>query len=391
MAQLSKKLIRLKSKEGMILYPELGDKTVTREKLVEGNAIPIIVTVEEASNDYIRKYNEYYNEERGFSDVSEYISIKEITSSNVDDYIDRFQNGTPIFINIVNQLLPINIFNSTDIVCTYPPYISYNGIPTVNYLIGHIIDGKFILKCVCMYFHTTINRLTYQSIVFESSGITTVTVPPNRRVYYYASDAESSGKPEYSMGVHGNITFNLDLPEDYEDSDTVSYHIELWEFMSDKRIKFPENINFQITPISTFDGTMAESEDSVIQPMVNIDSNGTTITVEDTSNGGNSNNRNYHMIIDICFDGKYYLGTIKVIPMIEGSLVIKYSKIKFVFDNDEGSYSDIVPSSGTIGDNGLVYTNTKGEFTYTYKGTSYTPGITIDQYNPINKVIRIQN
>lgn len=227
--------------------------------------------------------------------------------------------------------------------------------------------------------------MEYDSLYFDPhSDYTTVTVPPNRRMYYYDSEAESSERPNYSMGVHGNIIFNLDLPED---SDTLSYHIELWEYMSDKRIKFPENINFQITPISTYTYNEGSTEDSARQPEVNINSDYTEITVTGGNTGEDSN---YHMIIDIFFNGKYYLGTIKVIPMVDSKMP-KNSKIKFVFVNDGGSYSDIVPSSGIVGDNGLLYTSDAGEFTYTYKGTKYTPGITIDKYNPINKVIKIYN
>lgn len=389
MTRLPKKLIRLKSKGGTILYPELGDKTVTREKLVEGNAIPIIVTAEEASKDYIRKYNAHFAGERDFSDTSWYESIKEITSSNVDNYKAKFQNGTPIFINVEGILIPISIF-TTDTICTYP-FMSLNtdvGSPVMVYLNGCIIDDKLIFKVSVMYFYATTNRLIYLPISFDtSSDYTTVTVHPNIRTYYYDSEAESSEKPKYSMGVHGNVIFNLDLPNDYEDSDSISYHIELWEYMSGKTIKFPENINFQITPISTYSYNGGSTEDSALQPKVNVNRDYTEITVTGGNTGEDSN---YHMIIDIFFNGKYYLGTIKVIPMVDSQMP-KNSKIKFVFDNDGGSYSDIVPSSGTIGDNGLLYTNKAGEFTYTYKGTKYTPGITIDQYNPINKVIKIEN
>lgn len=392
MVQLSKKLIRLKSKGGTILYPELGDKTVTREKLVEGNAIPIIVTAEEASKDYIRKYNAHFAGERDFSDESVYVSIKEITSSNVDNYKAKLQNGTPIFINVEGMLIPISIF-TTDTICTYPfmSLATDAGSPVMVYLNGCIIDDKLIFKASFMHFYATTNRLIYLPISFDtSSDYTTVTVHPNIRTYYYDSEAESSGKPKYSMGVHGNITFNLDLPNDYEDSDSISYHIELWEYMSGKTIKFPENINFQITPITAFDATSSTTEEAQIQPKVNNDTTGTEITVEDSSNSGSNNN--YHMIIDIFFNGKYYLGTIKVIPMVGFSTIAKDSKIKFVFsDSNSASYSDIDTSSGIIGDNGLLYTSEAGEFTYTYKGTKYTPGITIDRYNPINKVIKIYN
>lgn len=242
-----------------------------------------------------------------------------------------------------------------------------------------------------------INGLDYTPISFDPhSDYTTVTVPPNRRMYYYDSKAESSGKPEYSMGVQGNVIFNLDLPKNYDTStpavyiasNTVSYHIELWEYMSDRRIRFPEHIEFQITPISTYSYNGGSTEDSALQPEVNANRDYTEITVKRGEE--NTYSGNYHMIIDIFFNGKYYLGTIRVIPMVDSQMP-KNSKIEFVFVNDGGSYSDIVPSSGTIGDNGLLYTNKAGEFTYTYKGTKYTPGITIDQYNPINRVIVIKN
>lgn len=393
MVQLSKKLIRLKSKGGSILYPELGDKTVTREKLVEGNAIPIIVTAEEElDNDYIKKYDESFAGLKNLCDESIYLSIKEITSSNIENYKVKFQNGTLIFLYLGNGLIPISVFND-DIVCTNPFIImGEKGDHKIGFFIGGIIDDKLILKASFTYFYAaTTNQLIYQSISFDNSDYTTVTVPPNRRMYYYDSEAESSGNPKYSMGVHGDVTFNLDLPEDYVDSDTVSYHIELWEYKSGRIIKFPENINFQITPITAFDATSSTNDEAQIQPEVAIDSSaGTKIAVEDSSNSGSD--KNYHMIIDIFFNGEYYLGTIKVIPMVEFSTMAKDSKIKFVFSkSDSASYSDIFPSSGIIGDNGLLYTSDAGEFTYTYKGTKYTPGITIDQYNPINKVIKIYN
>lgn len=387
MARLSKKLIRLKSKEGMILYPELGDKTVTREKLVEGNNIPVIFTLTPVEDDFYKVFKNDIEED------AVYYYAEGITTSHVE-------KTTPIFLNVTGNeydlLIPVTKLSGdvNDPIATKLMHgftLSFYGIVRIK--------GKLLIyaKESDTYFERNfleygiINGLDYTPISFNPhSDYTTVTVPPNRRMYYYYSGAESGGYPKYSMGANGNITFNLDLPENYHDHyGTVSYHIELWEYMSDKRIKFPENINFQITPISSFDATSCNSDDSVIQPKVDIDRTGTTITVEDTSNGGNSNNSNYHMIIDICFEGEYYLGTIKVIPMIQFSQMSKNSKIKFVFDNDGGSYSDIVPSSGTIGDTGLVYTNTKGEFTYTYKGTSYTPGITIDPYNPINKIIQI--
>lgn len=382
MVQLSKKLIRLKSKGGTILYPELGDNTVTREKLVEGNNIPIILTLTPVENDFY-KVNENDVEEGAI-----YYYVKGIPDAHVEN------TTTPVFLNVIdneyNLFIPVTKISgdSDNPIATKLMHgftLSFYGIVSIG--------GKALIytKESDTYFERifledgSINGLEYD----PHSDYTTVTVPPNRRMYYYDANSESGDRyPKYSMGAHTNVIFNLDLPEDF---DTVSYHIELWEYMPNGIIKFPENINFQITPISTFSYNSIESDDSVIQPYVEIDRTGTKITVEDTSNSGNSNNRNYHMIIDIFFNGKYYLGTIRVIPMMEGSLMPKNSKIKFVFDNDGGSYSDIVPSSGTIGDNGLLYTYIAGEFTYTYKGTKYTPGITINQYNPINKVIKIYN
>lgn len=391
MAQLSKKLIRLKSKGGTILYPELGDKTVTREKLVEGNNIPIILTLTPVEDDFT---------EVNKNDVEEdatYFYVKGITSDNISTYTNAYVEGTPIFLNMTSTeeyrfdcLIPVTslLGDSDNPIAT----ILMHGF-TLSFYGFVFIKGKALVYTIedDTYFDrnflrdSDINGLEYTSLFFDPhSDYTTVTVPPNKRMYYYDPNAESSGKPKYSMGVHGNIIFNLDLPED---SDTVSYHIELWEYMSDKRIKFPENINFQITPISTYTYNEGSTEDSALQPKVNINRDYTEITVTGGNTGEDSN---YHMIIDIFFNGKYYLGTIKVIPMID-SQIPKNSKIKFVFVNDGGSYSDIVPSSGTIGDNGLLYTNKAGEFTYTYKGTKYTPNITIDKYNPINKVIKIYN
>lgn len=394
MAQLSKKLIRLKSKGGTILYPELGDKTVTREKLVEGNNIPIILTLTPVEDDFT---------EVNKNDIVEmdatYFYVEGITDDNISTYTNAYVEGTPIFLNMTSTeeyrfdcLIPVTslLGDSDNPIAT----ILMHGF-TLSFYGFVFIKGKALVYTIedDTYFDrnflrdSDINGLEYTSLFFDPhSDYTTVTVPPNKRMYYYDPNAESSGKPKYSMGVHGNIIFNLDLPED---SDTVSYHIELWENKSNRIIKFPENINFQITPITAFDATSSTNDEAYIQPKVAIDSStGTEITVEDSSNSGND--RNYHMIIDIFFNGKYYLGTIKVIPMID-SQIPKNSKIKFVFVNDGGSYSDIVPSSGTIGDNGLLYTNKAGEFTYTYKGTKYTPNITIDRYNPINGVIVIKN
>lgn len=383
MVQLSKKLIRLKSKGGTILYPELGDKTVTREKLVEGNNIPIILTLTPVEDDFY-KVNKNDVEEGAI-----YYYVKGIPDAHNED--------TPIFLNLTDDeydlLIPVTkkSGDSDNPIATKLMHgftLSFYGIV--------FIGGKALIytKESDTYFERiflesgSINGLEYDPLYFAPhSDYTTVTVPPNRRMYYYDQNAESSGKPKYSMGVYGNITFNLDLPED---SDIVSYHIELWEYMSGKRIRFPEHIEFQITPISTYSYNGGSSEDSALQPDVNVDSDYTEITVK-RGEESTPDDRNYHMIIDIFFNGECYLGTIKVIPMVEGSLMSKNSKIKFVFDNNGGSYSDIVPSTGTIGDNGLLYTNKAGEFTYTYKGTKYTPGITIDQYNPINEVIRIQN
>lgn len=394
MVQLSKKLIKLKSKGGSILYPELGDKTVTREKLVEGNNIPIILTLTPVEDDFTE-----VNKNDVEKDAT-YFYVEGITDDNISTYTNAYVEGTPIFLNMTsteeyrfNCLIPVTslLGDSDNPIAT----ILMHGF-TLSFYGFVFIKGKALVYTIedNTYFDrlflrdSKINGLEYDAPYFDPhSDYTTVTVPPNRRMYYYDSNAESSGEPKYSMGVHGNIIFNLDLPED---SDTVSYHIELWEYLTDKRIKFPENINFQITPISTFNYNSIKSDDSVIQPYVSLDRTGTEITVEDTSNSGNSNKGNYHMIIDIFFNGKYYLGTIKVIPMVD-SQIPKNSKIKFVFDNDGGSYSDIVPSSGIVGDNGLLYTSDPGEFTYTYKGTKYTPGITIDKYNPINKVIKIYN
>lgn len=398
MVQLSKKLIRLKSKGGTILYPELGDKTVTREKLVEGNNIPIILTLTPVEDDFT---------EVNKNDVEEdatYFYVKGITSDNISTYTNAYVEGTPIFLNMTSTeeyrfdcLIPVTslLGDSDNPIAT----ILMHGF-TLSFYGFVFIKGKALVYTIedDTYFDrnflrdSDINGLEYTPLFFDPhSDYTTVTVPPNKRMYYYDPNAESSGNPKYSMGVHGDVTFNLDLPEDYVDSDTLSYHIELWENKSNRIIKFPENINFQITPITAFDATSSTNDEADIQPKVAIDSStGTEITVEDSSNSGND--RNYHMIIDIFFNGEYYLGTIKVIPMVEFSTIAKDSKIKFVFSkSDSASYSDIVPSSGIVGDNGLLYTSDAGEFTYTYKGTKYTPGITIDQYNPINKVIKIYN
>lgn len=379
---------------GAITTNKIKDKTVTRDKLVEGNNIPIILTLTQVEDDF------YKVNKNDVEKDATYFYVEGITDDNISTYVSAYVEGTPIFLNMTsteeyrfNCLIPVtSLFGNSDSPIATLLMHSF----TLSFYGFVFIKGKALVYTIedDTYFDrnflkdSDINGLEYTSISFKSSGITTVTVPPNRRMYYYDQNAESDDRyPKYSMGAHGNVTFNLDLPED---SDTVSYHIELYEYLTDKKIKFPENINFQITPISTF-GYTSESDDSVIQPNVEIDRTGTKITVEDTSNGGNSNNRNYHMIIDIFFNGKYYLGTIRVIPMIEGSQMPKNSKIKFVFDNDGGSYSDIVPSSGTIGDNGLLYTNKAGEFTYTYKGTKYTPGITINSSTPINRVIHINN
>lgn len=406
MVQLSKKLIRLKSKGGSILYPELGDKTVTREKLVEGNNIPIILTLTPVEDDFT---------EVNKNDIVEmdatYFYVEGITDDNISTYTNAYVEGTPIFLNMTSTekyrfdcLIPVTslLGNSDNPIAT----ILMHGF-TLSFYGFVFIKGKALVYTIedNTYFDriflrgSEINGLEYDAPYFDPhSDYTTVTVPPNRRMYYYDSNANSSGLPNYSMGVHGDIIFNLDLPEDYDTStpafyitsNTVSYHIELWEYMSGRMIKFPENINFQITPITAFDATSSTNDEAQIQPKVIIDSStGTEIAVEDSSNSGSD--KNYHMIIDIFFNGEYYLGTIKVIPMVEYSRMPKNSKIKFVFVNDGGSYSDIVPSSGTIGDNGLLYTNKAGEFTYTYKGTKYTPNITIDQYNPINGVIVIKN
>lgn len=383
MVQLSKKLIRLKSKGGTILYPELGDKTVTREKLVEGDNIPIILTLTPVEDDFY-KVNKNDVEEGAI-----YYYVKGIPDAHVEN------TTTPIFLNMTYDecelLIPVTKFSGDS---DDPIAIKLMHSFTLSFYGIVFIEGKALIytKESDTYFDRnfledgSINDLEYDAPYFDPhSDYTTVTVPPNRRMYYYDANAESGDRyPKYSMGAHTNVIFNLDLPEDF---DTVSYHIELWEYMPDGIIKFPENINFQITPISTYSYNGGSTEDSAPQPKVNINRDYTEITVTGGNTGENSN---YHMIIDIFFNGKYYLGTIKVIPMVDSQMP-KNSKIKFVFDNDGGSYSDIVPSSGTIGDNGLLYTNKAGEFTYTYKGTKYTPGITIDQYNPINKVIKIYN
>lgn len=391
MTRLFAKKIRLKNKEGVTLYPELGYKTVTREKLIEGDNIPIILTLTPVENDF-NNGNPY--------DRAHYY-VEGINEDNLYDYILAYRKGTPIFLKYPvddkdSALIPVtgslgnNTFNFIATMFRYKsPSIDFYGIlfygdkAYVSIRDGNTYyNNKFLAK-------GDINGLNYAPISFDPhSDYTTETVPPNGRMYYYDQNAKSSGKPKYSMGVHGNVIFNLDLPRYYQDSDTVSYHIELWEYMSGRRIRFPEHIEFQITPISTYSYNGGSTEDSALQPEVNIDSNYTEITVTE---GDTGEGRNYHMIIDIFFNGKYYLGTIKVIPMVEGNRMLKNSKIKFVFVNDEGSYSDIVPSSGTIGDDGLLYTNKAGEFTYTYKGTKYTPDITIDKYNPINRVIVIEN
>lgn len=392
MTQPSKKLIRLKSKGGTILYPELGDKTVTREKLVEGNNIPIILTLTPVEDDFT---------EVNKNDIVEmdatYFYVEGITDDNISTYTNAYVEGTPIFLNMTSteeyrfdSLIPVTSLlgdsdNPIATILMHSFTLSFYGFVFIKgkALVYTIEDDTYFDRNFLR--DSDINGLEYDSLYFDPhSDYTTVTVPPNRRMYYYDSEAESSERPNYSMGVHGNIIFNLDLPED---SDTLSYHIELWEYMSDKRIKFPENINFQITPISTYTYNEGSTEDSARQPEVNINSDYTEITVTGGNTGEDSN---YHMIIDIFFNGKYYLGTIKVIPMVDSKMP-KNSKIKFVFVNDGGSYSDIVPSSGIVGDNGLLYTSDAGEFTYTYKGTKYTPGITIDKYNPINKVIKIYN
>nr|DAI59097.1 MAG TPA: hypothetical protein [Crassvirales sp.] len=382
MVQLLKKIIRLKSKEGTILYPELGDKTVTREKLVEGNNIPIILTLTPVEDDFY-KVNKNDVEEGAI-----YYYVEGITGAH--------NESTPIFLNLTygeygDLLVPVTKLSGGDSDNPIATKLMHGF--TISFYKTELEDKTLIYtKESDTYFERifleggSINGLEYDPLYFDPhSDYTTVTVPPNRRMYYYDPNAESSGKPKYSMGVHGDIIFNLDL---LEDSDTVSYHIELWEYMSGKRIKFPENINFQITPISTYQYNGGSTKDSALQPNVNVNSDYTELTVTGGENSAEAGN--YHMIIDIFFNGKCYLGTIRVIPMVESQMP-KNSKIKFVFDNDGGSYSDIVPSSGTIGGNGLLYINKAGEFTYTYKGTKYTPGITIDQYNPINEVIRIQN
>lgn len=403
MSQQLKKLIRLKSKGGTILYPELGDKTVTREKLVEGNNIPIILTLTPVEDDFT---------EVNKNDIVEmdatYFYVEGITDDNISTYTNAYVEGTPIFLNMTfteeyrfDSLIPVTslLGDSDNPIAT----ILMHGF-TLSFYGFVFIKGKALVYTIedNTYFDriflrdSDINGLEYDAPYFDPhSDYTTVTVPPNRRMYYYDSNAESSGQPKYSMGVHRNIIFNLDLPEDYDTStpafyitsNTVSYHIELWEYMSGGRIRFPEHIEFQITPISTYAYNGGSTEDSAHQPEVNINRDYTEITI---TGGNTSEDRNYHMIIDIFFNGEYYLGTIKVIPMVDSQMP-KNSKIKFVFVNDGGSYSDIVPSSGTIGDNGLLYTNKAGEFTYTYKGTKYTPNITIDQYNPINGVIVIKN
>lgn len=384
MVQLSKKLIRLKSKEGRTLYPELGDKTVTREKLVEGNNIPLILTLTPVEDDF------YKVNKNDIEEDAVYYYVEGIPDAHVE-------NTSPIFLNLkgdeYDSLIPVTKLSGDD---DDPIATKLMHGFTLSFYGPVSIKGKALIytKESDTYFernfleYGSISGLRYDPISFTPhSDYTTVTVPPNRRMYYYDPNAESGDRyPKYSMGTHTNVIFNLDLPEDF---DTVSYHIELWEYKPDGIIKFPENINFQITPISTYSYNGGSTEDSALQPEVNVNSNYTEITVK-RGEESTSNDSNYHVIIDIFFNGKYYLGTIKVIPMVDSQMP-KNSKIKFVFDNDGGSYSDIVPSSGTIGDNGLLYTNKAGEFTYTYKGTKYTPGITIDQYNPINKVIKIYN
>lgn len=97
MTQPSKKLIRLKSKGGTILYPELGDKTVTREKLVEGNNIPIILTLTPVEDDFT---------EVNKNDIVEmdatYFYVEGITDDNISTYTNAYVEGTPIFLNMTS-------------------------------------------------------------------------------------------------------------------------------------------------------------------------------------------------------------------------------------------------------------------------------------------------
>ena len=362
--------------EKAISTDNIADKAITKEKLADGIA-PIIIELTEADNelqqDIINNFGKATIDSMfPYGNISYYYN-KDITSDKLKEYYNAYTNGTLIFIKLsdggLDVMMPVQEMTKDGIFISFSEFflLEFNFCGTAS-----IIDNKLV--CVLGVPYSSREKYTIPKIGINdipikfntSSGSTTVTVPTNERVYYYDDDTASSSTryPKYSMGVHGNITFNLD----FDGSIVQQYHIEFRQYSSGKTIRFPEWIDFK---------------------ELNPDTNNNITINRDTENYTciKTNSEDTYITIDITSTYDRYTGIITAVPITTG-LYTKYSKIKFEFSN-QGSYADITPSSGTISDDGILYTSTAGKFTYTYKGTSYDPNVTIDQYNPINETITI--
>ena len=358
--------------EKAVSTDNIADKAITKEKLADDIA-PIIIELTEADNelqqDIINNYGKAVLDSMFPYGGIGYYYNKDITSDKLEEYCNAHTtNGASIFLKFPDAgMVPVQVIFGNII------FISFSEFLLVEYNfcgMAEIVDNKLV--CVLgtpmsSREEYTIPKIGITDIPIKfntSSEFTTVTVPTNKRVYYYDATNDSTKYPKYSMGEHGNITFNLD----FDDSTVQQYHIEFRQYSSGKTIRFPEWIDFkELNPDTNNNITI--NRDAKNYTCIKTNSEDTYITIDITSTYGR------------------YTGIITAVPITTGQYT-KYSKIKFKFSN-QGSYADITPSSGTISDDGILYTSTAGKFTYTYKGTSYDPNVTIDQYNPINKTITI--
>jgi len=245
-----------------------------------------------------------------------YYYNKDITSDKLKEYYNAYTNGASIFLKISGNGGMIPVYNMSE--DTILISVSLFFLFEYNYCgVALIMDNKLVCMIGTPYSNKEqyiIPQIGITNIPIEfntSSGSTTVTVPTNKRVYYYDDDTTSSSTkyPKYSMGVHGNITFNLD----FNGSIVQQYHIEFRQYSSGKTIRFPEWIDFK---------------------ELNPDTNNNITINRDTENYTciKTNSEDTYITIDITSTYDRYTGIITAVPITTG-LYTKYSKIKFEFSN----------------------------------------------------------
>ena len=172
-----------KLSDGAITTNKIKDKTVTRDKLVEGNNIPIILTLTQVEDDF------YKVNKNDVEKDATYFYVEGITGDNISTYTNAYVEGTPIFLNMTsteeyrfNCLIPVtSLFGDSDSPIATLLMHSF----TLSFYGFVFIKGKALVYTIedDTYFDrnflkdSDINGLEYTSISFKSSGITTVTVP----------------------------------------------------------------------------------------------------------------------------------------------------------------------------------------------------------------------